>query len=95
MQFKKTIPLIKSPRNQRTEKFKRPNHPDFMDSYELQKMKFSGVRQNQIALQWEFWILGKVERTVSFQDVANDSLALTRAHIDLFAMTPDPAIFKR
>lgn len=92
---KRIIPLTRSPKKTKTESFKRPNHPDFMDSSELKKIRFSGVRQNQMALQWEFWILGNVERTVSFADVAKDSLALTRAHVDLFAMTPDPALFKR
>lgn len=91
----KVVPITRAPYGTKTEHYKRPDHPDFMDSSELKKIKFSGVRQNNIGLQWEFWILGKVERTVSFADVAKDSLALTRAHVDLFAMTPDPALFKR
>lgn len=41
--------------------FKRPNHPDFMDSSELKKIEFSGVRINKLAQQIECWILGEVQ----------------------------------
>lgn len=92
---KKTIPLVHSPKNQKTENFKRPDHPDFMTSSELKQIGFTGIRQNNLAVQWEFWVLGNVEKTVSFQDVARDSLALTRAHMEVFYMAADPAIFKR
>ena len=90
---KRITPLIKH--NAKTENIKRPNHPDFMDSSELKKIKFTGVRPNQMALQWEFWILGNVEKTVSFVNVKNDKFALTRAHVELFHMTPDPNLFKK
>lgn len=77
------------------EGFKRPNHPDFMTSEELKKKEFSGVRKNDIALQWEFWILGDMVRTVSFEAVVKDKYILTRVHCDVFYMTADPKLFKR
>jgi len=91
----KNNPIIVSPGKQQTESFKRPNHPDFMDVAELEKIEFTGVRQNNIGLRWEFWILGFMQKTVSFQEVAKDRFALTKAHIELFGLTPDPSIFKR
>ena len=95
MKRKKTIPIVGSPGSSKSESFKRPNHPDFMTSSELKKIEFTGIRQNNIALQWEFWILGNVERTVSFQAVKNDPLALTKAHMEVFHMAADTDTFKR
>lgn len=42
------------------EDFKRPNHPDFMDTSELKKEKFSGIRSNSITEDTECWIEGEV-----------------------------------
>lgn len=38
--------------------FKRPDHPDFMDSAELKKKEFSGVRVNKLSNEWEIWTVG-------------------------------------
>lgn len=92
---KKTTPITRAPNKTKTESFKRPDHPDFATTEELKKKEFSGVRQNNIALTWEFWILGNIERRVSFEAVAKDRYILTKTHIDLFQMTPDPMLFKR
>lgn len=93
--FRKITPIVRAPDKQKTEKFKRPNHPDFMTASELKDIEFSGIRQNNLALRWEFWILGRMEKEVSYAAVAADPLALTKAHVELFAMTPDPSLFKR
>lgn len=45
--------------------FKRPDHPDFMDSSELRKLEFSGVRANKLTQQMELWVLGEVVKTLS------------------------------
>lgn len=91
---KKVTPLVKSPGQQKTESFKRPNHSDFWDTSECKKNKLTGIRKNDMVLQWEFWILGNIEKTVSFQEVANDPQALNKAHCELFAMNPLPDTFK-
>ena len=44
----------------RLEDFKRPNHPDFMDSSELKKEKWSGIRNNSLTEDLECWIEGEV-----------------------------------
>ena len=93
--MRKVTPVLRDPRNFKTESFKRPDHQDFWTSSECKQHKLSGVRQNKIALQWEFWILGELVRTVSFADTAKDPLALTKAHVDVFCMTPEPTLFKR
>ena len=38
--------------------FKRPDHPDFMDSSELRKIHFSGIRHNSISDEMEIWVVG-------------------------------------
>lgn len=91
---RKTTPLIKSPDKQQTENFKRPNHPDFWTTEECKKNKLSGIRQNKMMLQWEFWILGEVVRTVHFREVAADPYALTKAHLEVFHMVPEKHTFK-
>jgi hypothetical protein len=82
-------------RDAKTETFKRPNHPDFWDSSECKKNRFTGVRKNDMALQWEFWILGNMEKTVTYNEVALNPKALANAHVELFKMRPDPALFER
>lgn len=94
MSEKKKSTIIFDPKA-KTEKFRRPDHPDFRTAEEHKKAKFTGIRRNEIGLQWEFWILGDLVKVVSFQEVAGDPYALTKAHVDLFAMTPDPQLFKR
>lgn len=90
----KNNPNIKH--NAETGKYKRPNHPDFWDTTECKKNKLTGVRQNRMAMQWEFWILGNLERTVSFLAVSIDKDALTKAHAEVFHMIPDdPKLFVR
>jgi hypothetical protein len=48
-----------------------------------------------MGLQWEFWILGELEKIVTYQEVQLDQYALTKAHVELFHMAPDHKIFKR
>ena len=40
------------------EDFQRPSHPDFLDSSELKKMEFSGIRENSITSEVEIWTVG-------------------------------------
>ena len=82
-------------RNAKTENFKRPDHPDFRTAEEHKKAKFTGIRRNSIALRWEFWILGNIEKVVSFQELALNPKALNQAHVEVFKMQPDPDLFKR
>ena len=81
---KKITPIIQH--NAKTESFKRPNHPDFHTTEEHRKNEFTGIRKNDLVLQYEFWILGKIEKTVSFEEVAKNKFALEQAHIELFHM---------
>lgn len=73
---------------------KRPDHPDFMVDSELRKIEFSGVRPNPSRQMWEFWILGKIEKEVTFLRANLDPYALTQAHCELFGLIPDPELFK-
>ncbi len=70
----------------KTENFKRPNHPDFMDASELQKIKWTGVRPNNMGLSHEFWILGEIKRRVPFADVQKDPQLMQKVHIELFGL---------
>lgn len=93
MMKKRTTPIIRH--NAETGNFKRPNHPDFWNTDECKKGKLTGIRQNRQLAQWEFWILGNLEKTVSFLATSIDKNALTRAHVELFHMDPPPGLFDR
>ena len=40
--------------------FKRPDHTDFMTSYELKKIGFSGIRNNELSGKIEIWVEGEM-----------------------------------
>jgi hypothetical protein len=73
-------------RNAKTEKFKRPDHPDFMDASELKKIKFSGLRSNQIGLQTEIWVLGDIRATIPFSQPLSE---LEKKYREVFGFHPD------
>jgi hypothetical protein len=75
--------------NAKTEKFKRPDHPDFKTTEEHKKANFSGVRKNDMTLQYEFWILGEIVKTVHFLTAKQDKDALKNTHLEVFCMLPD------
>jgi len=83
----KLNPILQGIRQQRTEEFRRPDHNDFMTTSELAKCRFSGVRDNVLASQYEIWVAGKAEVTVTYLAVAADPLALTKAYSELFGIT--------
>ena len=72
--------------NAKTESFKRPNHIDFMTSSELKKIEFTGVRENGITKDFEFWIKGGIVKTVSRTMISIDPDALVKAHAEVFKL---------
>lgn len=92
---RKKSPVVIFDRRSPTGKEKRPDHPDFRTTEEHKKAKLTGVRKNEMALQWEFWILGNIERTVSFDAVMKDKNALTKVHAELFGFHMPPKEFMR
>lgn len=64
----------------RTENFKRPDHPDFMDSSELKKKEFSGVRLNKISQEWEIWTVGDLRA----HGPLIDQIGFMKAYADVF-----------
>lgn len=48
-----------------TEEVKRPDHPDFLDSFELKKLEWSGIRANKIVGRMEVWVLGTMLKDFS------------------------------
>ena len=68
------------------EDFKRPDHPDFMDSSELRKMEFSGVRYNKIGNCMELWVLGEVVKSVSDTEIKFNPNALNDAYAEHFGL---------
>lgn len=59
--------------------FKRPSHPDFMDSTELRKMRFSGIRHNSITDDCEIWVFGYIEAVVTKAELLLNPLAINQA----------------
>lgn len=82
----KLNPILHNLSKQKTEEEKRPNHPKFMTSSELAKIEWSGVRENKISGEYEFWILGEIKERVSGMAVAADPGILERKHRELFAL---------
>lgn len=68
------------------EDFNRPNHADFKDSSELRKDSFSGIRHNSITDSIEIWLLGRMEKSVGFNEVQLDPLAVNKAYADVFCL---------
>ena len=79
--------IIKHVSTWESEGFQRPNHPDFMDSSELKRMEWTGVRQNEISREWEFWIVGEIKERVH-ETVATPQ-KLKQVHMDLFGLRGD------
>lgn len=76
--------IIKHVSDWESGEFKRPDHPDFMTSSELKVHQFSGVRQNEITRNWEFWIGGELKVAVSEIDATPQKLRET--HVKLFQL---------
>lgn len=74
--------------NAETEGYKRSDHNDFATTTELKQRKFSGVRMNELAQQNEFWMLGDIVGTVSFQEIRNDPAAMGKKHVEVFFLNP-------
>ena len=66
--------------------FKRPNHPDFMDSSELKKLQFSGVRANKLTQQMEIWLLGEVRASMAMKTVKLFPEKWERLYAEIFAL---------
>jgi hypothetical protein len=83
---KKILPLIKSPKNQESGEFKRPDHPDFMDAAELKVAKFSGYRQNSLSKDCEIWVEGEMKRSISPTELQFNHNAINEAMQEIFAL---------
>lgn len=77
------------------EDFKRPNHPDFMDSSELKKAQWSGVRHNTIAAQTEIWVNGEILASVSDLLAAANPNAIEEAYIQVFGLPTNGVEFRK
>ena len=66
---------------------KRPDHPDFMTSFELQKTKFSGLRHNSISHELEIWVDGEIRKRLTQAELQYDSdLAIANAFKEVFRL---------
>lgn len=68
------------------EDFKRPNHPDFMDSAELKKANFSGIRHNSLTGEAEVWKYGIVVSTVSKKELLYNPNAIQEAIAEVYRL---------
>lgn len=83
---KKLNPILHNLSKSVTEELKRSNHADFATTSELKAKKFSGIRHNSIAMNYEFWIEGDVKCQVSEASVVMDATMLERTYKDLFGL---------
>ena len=68
----------------KTEEFIRPNHHDFMDTSELRKIAFSGLRHNSISDDMEIWVHGEVRRSVTRSERVLNPQAVDAAFVEVF-----------
>jgi len=76
----KNFPVVRKYKKAESMDFKRPDHPDFLDSSELKKKEFSGVRINKISNEWEIWTVGDLRA----HGPAKDQEAFMKAYADVF-----------
>lgn len=88
--FAKLNPILHNLAQVKTEEFKRPDHPDFFTSAELKTSKYSGMRDNRIAMCYEIWVVGEMVKNVSYADVVKDQFAVTKAIREYFAFKEIP-----
>ena len=69
---------------------KRPDHPDFMDYYELKARKFNGIRVNELNKDTEIWIDGEIRKRLSEAEMFYDpELKIAEAYRELFLLNSD------
>ncbi len=68
------------------EEFKRPDHNDFKTSSELAKDRFSGIRQNSLALTQELWVNGEIKISMAQARVKMDPDAWDREYAEVFGL---------
>ena len=68
------------------EDFKRPDHPDFMDSYELKKIEFSGQRLNKLSGYVEMWVVGEKVFEMSLIEIELDKSKWEEKYAEHFAL---------
>ena len=69
-----------------SESYERSSHPDFLFTSELKEKKWSGIRQNELTKEFEFWILGEIRERVTEQQQNLDPDSLRKAHERVFAL---------
>lgn len=72
--------------NTKTPDFKRPNHTDFMDSSELKKLEFSGIRHNNLIQTMEIWVLGEVKGSLPDHEVMLYPEKFNALYADIFGL---------
>lgn len=71
----KNNPILQNIRQQFSGEVHRPGHMDFMTTLEFAATQRSGIRDNEIAQQFEMWIVGECVFTVSYDEVIMDKEA--------------------
>lgn len=66
--------------------FKRPNHADFLDSSELKKMEFSGIRHNNLIQTMEIWTLGDLRGSIPDHEVLLYPEKFNALYADIFGL---------
>lgn len=69
-----------------TEGFDRPDHPDFMDTQELKKINFSGIRHNSLSEDIEIWVDGTIAKSITKFSRSMDERAVRKALEEVFGL---------
>lgn len=66
--------------------FKRPTHPDFLDSSELKKIEFTGIRHNSLINAMEIWTLGDLRGSIPDHEVLLYPEKFNALYADIFGL---------
>lgn len=72
----------------KSEEFKRPHHPDFMNVKELKELGFTGVRHNTFARDFEFWANGEMRKRIHENVVRRDPSKMIKMHLEVYGFIP-------
>ena len=70
---------------------KLPDDPSWWTSVERRKNKWTGVCENGMTGDMEFWIVGELKKTVSALARSVDPNAMNKAHLEVFHMNGNRA----
>lgn len=82
--YAKHNPILNNIKKQFSGELFRPDHTDFMTTKEFAATQKSGIRDNELAQQFEMWIVGECVFAVTYASLILDKDAFAKASKEYF-----------